>query len=76
MRYVLEGSVAKAGNTVRINAQLIDAFAGHHLWAQHSDRNLSDVFAVQDEIIKNIITAMQVELTEGGTNKGVCQRHR
>jgi TolB-like protein/Tfp pilus assembly protein PilF len=65
VRYVLEGSVAKVGNTVRINAQLIDAFTGHHLWAQHFDRNLSDIFAVQDEIIKKIITAMQVELTEG-----------
>ncbi len=65
VRYVLEGSVSKAGNMVRINAQLIDAFTGHHLWAQHYDRNLSDIFAVQDEIIKKIITAMQVELTEG-----------
>jgi adenylate cyclase len=65
VRYVLEGSVAKAGNTIRINAQLIDALTGHHLWAQYYDRNLSDIFAVQNEIIKNIITAMQVELTEG-----------
>jgi adenylate cyclase len=65
VRYVLEGSVAKSGKTVRINAQLIDALTGHHLWAQYYDRNLSDIFAVQDEIIKKIITAMQVELTEG-----------
>ncbi|BBO72687.1 hypothetical protein DSCW_01040 [Desulfosarcina widdelii] len=65
VRYVLEGSVAKAGNTVRINAQLIDALTGHHLWAQYYDRNLSDIFAVQNEIIKKIITAMQVELTDG-----------
>jgi adenylate cyclase len=65
VRYVLEGSVAKSGKTVRINAQLIDALTGHHLWAQYYDRNLSDIFAVQDKIIKKIITAMQVELTEG-----------
>lgn len=65
VRYVLEGSVAKAGNTVRINTQLIDAFTGRHLWANHFDRNLNDIFAVQDEIIKKLITAMQVELTEG-----------
>jgi adenylate cyclase len=65
VRYVLEGSVRKAGNKVRITAQLIDALNGHHLWAQSYDRNLSDIFAVQDEITKKIITAMQVKLTEG-----------
>ena len=65
VRYVLKGSVAKAGNTVRINTQLIDVFTGHHLWAQQYDRTLDDIFAVQDEIIKKIITFMQVELTEG-----------
>ncbi len=65
VRYVLEGSVAKDGNTVRITAQLIDAFTSHHLWAQQYDRTLDDIFSVQDEIIKNIITFMQVELTEG-----------
>jgi len=65
VRYVLEGSVRKAGNKVRITAQLIDALNGHHLWAQRYDRNLSDIFSVQDEITKNIITAMQVKLTEG-----------
>ena len=65
VRYILKGSVAKDGNTVRINAQLIDAFTSHHLWAQQYDRTLDDIFSVQDEIIKNIITFMQVELTEG-----------
>jgi TolB-like protein len=65
VRYVLEGSVLNADDKVRITAQLIDAFSGHHLWAQRYDRYLNDIFAVQDEIIKNIITAMQVELTEG-----------
>jgi TolB-like protein/Tfp pilus assembly protein PilF len=65
VRYVLEGSVRKDGNNIRIAAQLIDALAGHHVWAERYDRNLTDIFAVQDEITKKIITAMQVKLTEG-----------
>lgn len=65
VRYVLEGSVKKAGDKIRITAQLIDALSGHHLWAEQYDRNLSDIFAVQDDITKKIITAMQVKLTEG-----------
>jgi adenylate cyclase len=54
VRYVLEGSVRKAGNRVRITAQLIDAAGGHHLWADRYDRELADVFAVQDEIARTI----------------------
>jgi adenylate cyclase len=65
VRYVLEGSVRKAGDRVRITAQLIDALTGNHLWAEQYDRNLDDIFAVQDDITKKIITAMQVKLTEG-----------
>ncbi len=65
VRYVLEGSVQKAGDKIRITAQLIDAHTGNHLWAERYDRNLHDLFAVQDEITKKIITAMQVKLTEG-----------
>jgi len=65
VRYVLEGSVKKSGDKIRITAQLVDALNGHHLWAQRYDRNLDDIFAVQDEITKKIITAMQVKLTEG-----------
>jgi adenylate cyclase len=65
VRYVLEGSIRKAGDKIRITAQLIDALTGHHLWAERYDRNLKDIFAVQDEITKNIITAMQVKLTMG-----------
>ena len=64
-RYVLEGSVRKVGSKVRINAQLSDARTGHHLWAEKYDRDLKDVFILQDEITKNIITALQVKLTEG-----------
>ncbi len=65
VRYVLEGSVRKAGDRVRITAQLIDALTGHHLWVERYDRDLKDIFAVQEDITKKIITAVQVELTEG-----------
>jgi len=65
VRYVLEGSIRKAGDRVRITAQLIDAMTGHHLWAERYDRQPKDIFDVQDEITKKIIIALQVELTEG-----------
>jgi adenylate cyclase len=65
VQYVLEGSVRKAQDKVRITAQLIDAITGKHLWAKSYERELKYIFAVQDEITKNIITAMQVKLTEG-----------
>jgi len=65
VRYVLEGSVRKAGDKARITAQLIDAIQGHHLWAERFDRELKDIFAVQDQITKEIITALQVQLKEG-----------
>ena len=58
VRYVLEGSVRKAGNRVRIIAQLIDATTGHHVWADRYDRALEDIFAVQDEITHSIIGAI------------------
>jgi len=73
VRYVLEGSVRKAGDNIRITAQLIDALNGHHLWAEQYDRNLDDIFAVQDEITKKIITAMQVKLTKGDQVRGVAK---
>ena len=65
VRYVLEGSVQKSGDKVRITAQLIDALSGHHLWAERYDRVLKDIFALQDEITMKVITALQVELTGG-----------
>jgi adenylate cyclase len=73
VRYVLEGSVKKGGDKVRITAQLIDALSGNHLWAEQYDRNLDDIFAVQDEITKKIITALQVELTEGEQARAVAR---
>ena len=65
VRYILEGSIRKAGARVRITAQLIDATTGYHLWAERYDRNLEDIFAVQDEVTKKIVTALEVKLTEG-----------
>lgn len=65
VRYLLEGSVRKAGSRVRITAQLIDAQEDHHLWAERYDRELKDIFAIQDEITTEIMRAMQVTLTEG-----------
>jgi TolB-like protein/Tfp pilus assembly protein PilF len=63
VRYVLEGSVRRAGGRVRINAQLIDAITGFHLWAQRYDRDFEDIFALQDEITRRIVTALEVHLT-------------
>jgi adenylate cyclase len=65
VRYVLEGSVRKAEGKVRITAQLIDAKTGHHLWAERYDRDLKDIFAIQDEITMKILTALRIQLTDG-----------
>lgn len=65
VRYVLEGSVRKAGNQVRINAQLIDATTGGHLWAERYDGTLADIFALQDRVTQNIVAALAVTLTAG-----------
>jgi len=73
VRYVLEGSVRKAGDQIRVTAQLIDALNGNHLWSERYDRNLNDIFAVQDDITKNVITAMQVKLTEGERVRNVAK---
>jgi len=60
--HVLEGSVRKAGNRVRINAQLIDGSTGSHVWAERFDRDLTDIFAIQDEISKAIVEALKIKL--------------
>ena len=65
VRYVLEGSVRKSADRMRITTQLIDAMSGVHVWAERFDRDLSDIFAVQDEITLMLATEMQVRLTEG-----------
>jgi adenylate cyclase len=64
VRYVLEGSVRKADNQVRINAQLIDAKTGGHLWADRYDGKMNDIFALQDTITQKIVTALEVKLTD------------
>ena len=65
VRYVMEGSVQKAADRIRINAQMVDALTGHHIWAEKYDRDLKNIFALQDEITMKIITALQVKLTAG-----------
>jgi adenylate cyclase len=69
VRYVLEGSVQKTKDRVRISAQLIDAMMGKYLWAERWDRDLADIFALQDELTKKIITSLDVTLLRGGAAK-------
>ena len=64
VRYVLEGSVRKAGNRVRITAQLVEAATGAHLWGERYDRDLADAFAVQDEITDSVVGAIEPELRQ------------
>jgi adenylate cyclase len=73
VHYVLEGSVRKVGNRVRINAQLIDARSGHHVWAERHDGTLDDVFALQDEITGRIVSALSVQLLDGEKNRLTSQ---
>jgi adenylate cyclase len=65
VQYILEGSVRKSGNRIRVTAQLIDAKDGTHLWAERYDRGIDDIFAIQDEITLVLATEMQVKFTEG-----------
>jgi adenylate cyclase len=69
VRYVLEGSVRKAGNRVRVTAQLIDATTGNHIWAERYDREIDDIFALQDEITETIVASVEPEL-------GMVERER
>jgi TolB-like protein/Tfp pilus assembly protein PilF len=65
VRYVLEGSVQRSGDTLRVTAQLIDATTGHHLWSERYDLEMKGIFALQDDITMKVITALQVKLMEG-----------
>jgi adenylate cyclase len=65
VQYVLEGSLQKSGDQIRITVQLIDAISGNHIWAHKYDRQLEDLFALQDEICMHILTSLRVKLTEG-----------
>jgi adenylate cyclase len=62
---ILEGTVQRDGNRLRISSQLIDAITGRHLWSEKYDRNMGDIFSVQDNISKEVLTALQVKLVEG-----------
>lgn len=62
-KYLLEGSVRRAGNQIRITAQLIEAESGHHLWAERFDRELTEVFALQDEITEKIVSALSIQIS-------------
>jgi len=76
VRYVLEGSVRRAEDRVRITAQLIDAVVGDHLWAERYDRDLKDIFALQDEITMKIVTVLQVKLTDGESARMWSKRYK
>jgi adenylate cyclase len=65
VKYVLEGSVRVSGTTVRVTAQLVDGESGGHVWAERYDRELDDIFSVQDEITRHIVLALQVKLSYG-----------
>jgi len=73
VRYVLEGSVRRSGDVIRINAQLIDAMTGVHLWAERYDGKMEKVFALQDQITQKIVSALKVKLT-GGEKEQVGER--
>jgi adenylate cyclase len=64
VRFVLEGSIRKAGNRVRITAQLVDTKSGGHLWAERFDRELTDIFETQDEVVRRIVEALSIKLTQ------------
>ena len=64
VRHVLEGSVRRAGNRIRVTAQLIDGQTGGHVWAERYDRELVDIFSLQDELTREIVSALSVRLTQ------------
>ena len=79
VRYVLEGSVQRGGNRIRVNVQLIDADAGNHLWAQRFDKPLADLFDMQDEIVARLANALDAQLTVAEarhTEPGEVERER
>ena len=65
VRYVLEGSVRKMGDKVRITAQLVDALTGNHLMSEQYERDVKDIFAIQDDVTMKVLTSLRVNLTEG-----------
>ena len=74
VRHILEGSVRLAGNRVRVNAQLIDVATGGHVWAERYDRDLEDIFALQDDVVRNIVQVLAEKVTIG--DAGIVERGR
>lgn len=72
VRHVLEGSIRKAGDRLRITAQLVETQGGQHIWADRYDRNLDDIFAIQDEITRNIVVELSVELLDGEVARAIA----
>jgi len=73
VRYILEGSVRKAIDRGRITAQLVDATTGGHLWTERYDRQLEDIFALQDEVTQEIVSVLAVKLTEDEKTRRACK---
>ena len=73
VRYVLEGSIRRAGERIRISAQLIDATTGAHLWANRYDRKLDDTFAVQDEVVRTIVAVLAVQVNRAETERALAK---
>ena len=71
VRYVLEGSVRKAGNRIRVTAQLVEAETGNHVWANHYDRDLADIFALQDEITEAVTIALMPAIADAEQNRAL-----
>ncbi len=75
VRYILEGSVRKAGDRVRVTAQLIEAASGHHLWAERFDRRIEDVFAVQDELTRRIVATLVGRVVDSEQRRARSEAH-
>ncbi|WP_375775568.1 adenylate/guanylate cyclase domain-containing protein [Bradyrhizobium sp. ma5] len=75
VRYVLEGSMQRSGNRLRVNVQLIDAEGGNHLWADRFDKLVADLFDMQDEIVSRLANAMNIELVVAEARRSECSTH-
>ena len=73
VRYVLEGSLRKFGNRIRVTAQLVEAEAGNHVWAEHYDRDLADIFALQDEITDTVTVAIAPAIAYAEQHRALCK---
>ena len=76
VRYVMEGSVQRSSDRIRINTQLIDALTGRHLWAERYERDLKDLFVLQDEITASVLRAVRLKLTEGEISSSYSKHYR